>query len=122
MAPSNQKLCWNCDALVDKDAIVCLFCGSDLSHQATEPEPVWRQPKEQPRPQEQVVEQAKDRSDGALVSMLFLLPGIVFFFFSLMLVFFAEGSSLTLRWDAHYWYFWLIASGPLLFFGYKLLP
>lgn len=53
--------------------------------------------------------------------LLLLLPGCVFFIFSLCLLFFANDGYLVLRWKSMLWPFYLIVSAPLLFFGWKSL-
>lgn len=126
----NKKLCWNCEGEIDKDAIHCLFCGTELKNNppATPPEPPYRakmapQKEEQKEaianaPAKKSVEQ--DDSRGAL-SFLLLLVGAIFLAFSLFLLIFSSQGVLTLSWNASYWFVYLLVSLPCLFFGWKAL-
>ncbi len=124
----NQKLCWNCEGEVDKDAIVCLFCGSDLSINVESP--VSSPYKKSLIPEEiypeSIVKEApieKPREESSsLIAMLFLLPAIVFFLFALLIVFFSSNGTLLLRWESETWYLYVATSLPLFYFGYRLLP
>lgn len=111
----NKKLCHNCDGEIDKDALFCLYCGTDLSTQPQDvpPPPYTAQAKEQ------IVPQEKPKS-GALPLAL-LVPGAVFFVFSLFMLFFSNGDTLILEWDASYWFIYLLVSLPLLYLGVRLL-
>lgn len=126
----NQKLCWNCEGEVDKDAIVCLFCGADLSVSVDTPAsspyktvlaPETKEPSPSAAVKEEVMEKPQEES-SSLIAMLFLLPGIVFLLFALLLVFFASDGSLILRWNSNTWYLYALAALPLFYFGYRLLP
>ena len=124
----NQKLCWNCEGEVDKDAIVCLFCGSDLSINVESPvsSPYKKSLIAEQIYPESIVKEApieKPREESSsLIAMLFLLPAIVFFLFALLLVFFSFNGTLLLRWESKTWYLYVATSLPLFYFGYRLLP
>lgn len=127
----NQKLCWNCEGEVDKDAIVCLFCGADLSAEASIPvAPLYRamplaeEPRGEP-PAKVLTKEAVAPTESAPsspVALFFLLPGAIFLLFSLLLVFFSADGVLTLQWSSRTWYLYFAASLPLFYFGYRLLP
>ena len=125
----NQKLCWNCDGEVDKDAIVCLFCGADLSEQTVAMAPTYKttaplHEEEKALPplssEAPAAVQTKEES-SSFVAMFFLLPGLVFFLFSLLLAFFSSDGTLVLKWNSSIWYVYSIAALPLVYFGYRLL-
>lgn len=119
----NQKLCWNCEGEVDKDAIVCLFCGADLSEQGDIPPPSPYRAIAATLPDEaQSKEKAPTKEEGtSAIALFFLLPGIIFLLFSLLLVFFSTDGILTFQWHSRTWYLYFITSLPLFYFGYRLL-
>ena len=127
----NQKLCWNCEGEVDKDAIVCLFCGADLSAQPSVPvTPPYRaaalseeMPEESsPKVHAKEAVAPVENTPSSPVALFFLLPGAIFLLFSLLLVFFSSDGVLTLQWSSRTWYLYFVASLPLFYFGYRLLP
>ncbi|MDR3624150.1 MAG: zinc ribbon domain-containing protein [Chlamydiales bacterium] len=128
----NKKLCWNCEGEIDKDAIHCLFCGTELMDQEKiaskePPEPPYRQ-KRPPKSKEEVKEKVQvlqepiqEVQNESTFSFILLLMGAVFFAFSFFLLFFENKGILTLSWNASYWFVYLIISAPLFFFGWKIL-
>ncbi len=123
-----QKLCWNCEGEVDRESIVCLFCGSNLSINTENIVPSAYNKKTLtseeintgPIVKESSIENPREE-ECSLIAMIFLLPAIVFFMFALLLLFFSSNDVLLLRWEAHTWYLYIIISLPLFYFSYRLL-
>ncbi len=53
--------------------------------------------------------------------LVLLLGGSLFLLFSLMMVFFSEEGVFTLQWKSKYWFYYLLASLPLLYLGWRAL-
>ena len=53
--------------------------------------------------------------------MLLLLPGSFFLFFGMILLFFSNDGTLSLEWNAHYWFFYLLLAAPLIYYGWRTL-
>jgi hypothetical protein len=129
----STRLCWSCEGDVSFDAVKCPFCGVDLDV-LTETESV-SSPEETPLVADpafavtvdewnQALEQdtgKEESSSNEAISLLLLLPGVVFFLFGLTLLFFAEGGMLQLQWKADFAYFYFVGALPLLFFGWRNL-
>lgn len=56
-----------------------------------------------------------------ILPMLLLLPGAFFLLFGFILLLFSKDGTLTLEWNAHYAFFYLAFSLPLIFFGWRFL-
>ena len=131
-----KKLCWNCEGEVERDAILCRFCGVNVLHVV--PIELHQQPAI-PLPPYAVHEESSDEenvaeADGAaqddkeadgpprlsLSALLFSTLGTFFLLFALVLILFSDKGVLTLKWKASYWLVYLLAAFPLLFFGWKL--
>ncbi len=55
-----------------------------------------------------------------VLSLAFLLIGAAFAIFGLVLWLFADQTGhLNLRWNAHYWFVYVLISAPLLYLGWK---
>lgn len=135
------KLCWNCEGVVDRHAENCLYCGVYLHPGQEEEEddsPPYspRQKKEEaPSPPysaeegTEKVEEVEYSSDykgsedvkGMILPLLFLLVGATFLVFSMMLYFFSKDGYLVMKWNASYWFIYLIFSLPLLYIGWRTL-
>lgn len=111
-----KKLCWNCHGNIAMNCASCPYCGVQLDEQRMEEPEEMRmvQPVHMPPPPSKSFKEA-------LYPLLCLLPGAVFFLFSLVLLLFSQQGVLTLRWSAAYWYVYLGASLPLLYLGWRLL-
>ena len=59
--------------------------------------------------------------NSAIISLMLLLAGSVFLFFSLALLLFSRNGVLTLHWNGDIWFVYLILSLPMLFFGWRYL-
>jgi hypothetical protein len=147
----NRKRCFNCDASVHTHATKCPYCGTDLSEHPASPflsatpppapseelvvtrrvvtAPPYNATPESP-PSFQMAPDGpspppKERSGSSLrtavLPMLLLLPGAFFLLFGAILILFSSEGVLTLRWNAHYWAFYLAVALPLLYFGWRAL-
>lgn len=75
-----------------------------------------RQSTEKPQKEE---ENAKLKANKEIMSLLLLLPGVVFFLFGLMLMFFSKGGVLSLEWNQNVAYFYFLGATPLLYLGWR---
>jgi len=134
----NKKLCWNCEGNVEKEAVQCLYCGVTLTPSYEDEAPPYQISSQQstsiPFPPYNSSETNQEgiqpihpslgsTAESHIISIPFalLLSGIVLFLFSLILLFFSKDGVLTLKWNAHYWFLYLVIALPLLLFGWKLL-
>ncbi len=138
-AKKRQKLCYNCEGEVDLDVIVCPFCAADLREEKPEQQaPQLQQsfknidtqqslypPPYSPRVREIEEEvqsaQVGEEPKGSYGSVILLTLGAQLLLLGLFMLFFSSKGSLILKWDARFWYFYIIASIPLLIFGAKSL-
>jgi len=141
---TKTKLCWNCNAEVERSAENCLYCGVYL-HPSPEdldtstgdtpfasPPPLY-QPEETKEEEllveeetevEAPIEQAPPEQSelkATALPLTFLIMGSIFFLFSLILLLFSTDGLLVMKWDATYWFVYLFLSLPLLFVGWKSL-
>lgn len=56
-----------------------------------------------------------------VLPIVFLVSGAFCFIFSLIMYFFANDGVFTLRWNANYWFIYILLSLPLLFVGWRTL-
>ncbi len=56
---------------------------------------------------------------STLIPTILFSIGINIFLLSLLLFFFSEDGDLFLKWDARFWFLYLLVAAPLVFFGYK---
>ena len=66
-------------------------------------------------------EEAPTQEGGGLWSILLLTVGANLLALGLILFFFSEGGTLTLKWNAHAWFLYCLVSVPLLMLGWRLL-
>lgn len=132
---TKKKLCWNCEGNVDLKHETCPYCGvslniSPIAGTKPDPKPPYRSTansKVPPAPypikeEEKSVEEpaASNEFRSIAFSLTFLLLGSVLSIFSLILALFADANGIfTLRWQAQYWYIYLILAIPLLYFGWR---
>lgn len=128
---TKKKLCWNCEGEVLLTVTNCPFCGVNVEavedpltppYKPTENAEIPPSPytPKAPQPQEEEEEAAETDPKNLLLSLAFLLVGAAFAIFGLVLWLFADQTGhLTLRWNGHYWYVYLLISLPLLFLGWK---
>lgn len=138
-----QKLCYNCEGEVDLDVIVCPFCAADLREEKPEQltphfhqtqknfdteatlypppyAPRVREEGEEPSAQQPVI-QDEEEPKGSYGSIILLTLGAQLLLLGLFMLFFSSKGILVLKWDARFWYFYMMASIPLLIFGVKSL-
>jgi hypothetical protein len=159
-----NKLCWNCEGNVSRDAANCKYCGVYLHRDDDDDDDIYEDEIEEevkaptspppttnpgptlvkpvsaetaiPRPPyntEKVVTATLDKnsvhSDANYVTALktvvaplvLLSAGSVFVIFAFLLYFFSSNGVLQLQWNSSYWFYYLLAALPLLFFGWKFL-
>lgn len=132
----DKKLCWNCDGYVGIHLSKCPYCAASL-HLANESslegkkvasrsfsisEEEWKQAlSEKSSSQTEKKEADTDfLSKKQITAFLLLLPGIVLFFFGLVLLFFSnEKGELILRWKQNSALFYLLAASPLIYLGWR---
>ncbi len=139
-----QKLCHNCEASIDVDVIVCPFCAADLREERPEEKTnsylsikeasqvsqslyssdfVKAHPKEEvlteDAPSAEVESNAKT-SSVFLPTILFTL-GVQLFLFGLLVLLFSHKGVVILKWDARFWFFYILMAIPFLIFGYRSL-
>ena len=56
-----------------------------------------------------------------VIPMVLLMAGSMLLLFGIMMFLFSHQGYLTIRWDASYWFYYLLVSVPLLFFGWKAI-
>ncbi len=145
----HKKICWNCEGYVHIYELQCPYCGVDLSPSSGEDVPENQHTAQDeleshiPPPYSQleniIDEENKDgfekeenfnnqeyssiesESSLSLTPLILLLPGSVLFLFGIALFLFAYDGVLTLTFDAKYWFMYLFASVPLIYFGFKPL-
>ena len=133
-----QKLCYNCDAEIDIDVIVCPYCAADLREEGQEQRyssyithvDKSYQPKsietgeavlEEPHDEvEEEVQSDEGRSNTLLPTILFTL-GIQLCVLSLLMLLFSHKGVVILKWDARYWFVYLLISVPFLSFGLRAM-
>jgi hypothetical protein len=54
-----------------------------------------------------------------MIAFLLLFPGIIFFLFALVLIFFSSDGVLALQWNRNVAYFYFLGAAPLLFLGWR---
>ncbi len=65
-------------------------------------------------------EEAEDKvGKTILISILTLSAGSVFFILGLLQIFFSEQGVLRLEWNTKYWFIYMLASLPMLYWGYR---
>ncbi|NGX58641.1 MAG: hypothetical protein K940chlam3_01549, partial [Chlamydiae bacterium] len=141
------KLCWNCEGVVDRSSENCVYCGVYLHPEKEETDgfdsDVSRSPlytpeddqdielqEHQPHYQtedEKILNEEIHGDDikvtvsedirGVILPLLFLLAGSVFLLFGLILYFFSNDGVFVLKWNANYWFIYLLFSFPFLYIG-----
>ena len=130
-----QKLCYNCDAEIDIDVIVCPYCAADLREEGQEQRysSYITHVDQSYRPKgtgiieetlEKSVEAAEEgeeaKSNTLLPTVLFTL-GIQLCILSLLMLLFSHKGVVILKWDARYWFVYLLISVPFLSFGLRAM-
>lgn len=145
-AKKRQKLCLSCDASVDIDVIVCPYCGADLTqakeNMNEEPResllyseqnisslypPPYQEKKlyEESFEPEQTSDVEKPTSQNlkslAILPIFFVSLGMMLFTLGLFILVFSTNGQAILKWNAKYWFLYILFSVPLMVFGYKSL-
>lgn len=119
----------------------CPFCGVYLSpvfngqeddkHSLVAPYRLVTTEEEVPKSPYHVDEEPKEEAAASpvlaevnpvkqtVMTMALLFSGSILLFFGSLLMVFSENGSLTLHWNAEFWYLYLAFSLPLLFLGWR---
>lgn len=143
-----KKLCWNCDGRVALSDENCPYCGVYLSssslinqqnensthiapYQTGSDKSIPASPYEMKKNEEEskaedstelVHEEALNPSQkSALLPLALMLAGSVLLVFGLILLTFSHQGTLTLQWNASYWFVYLGAASIMLFVGWRSL-
>lgn len=108
-------------AAAPEESIVPSPLYSPHNIQAEEPNAAAKKNEEQKIPSPTAQLSFKGAFDQALISILLLLAGTVFFLFSMVLFLYSNEGIFVLRWNANLWPFFFLFSLPLLFFGWRAL-
>lgn len=148
-AKKRQKLCLSCDASVDVDVIVCPYCGADLT-QAKEnldeeiqnsllyPEqnisplypsqyPENSYSEESSQNEESEIHESEEKMPVSQFNFSAVLPiflfslGVMLFTLGLFVLVFSTNGQAILKWNAKYWFLYILLSIPFVIFGYKSL-
>lgn len=139
-----QKMCYNCEGAIDLDVIVCPYCAADLREEKPEQQAPSYNPKNilknlntqqslypsQKPPERVEAEEETDEEPAEMVSTeeeardmigptVLMTLGAQLLLFGLLMLFFSNKGVMVLKWDARLWYAYVLASIPLLIFGYK---
>lgn len=129
----SKKLCWNCEGELERDAILCRYCGVNVLHvacQETSGEDLQVPPPPYAAHASNQLEEASPSSEDndtmpttrkhfSLTGLLSLVLASFFFLFAFFLLFFSKEGVLTLQWDASYWLFYILFSLPFFFLGWR---
>lgn len=137
-------MCYNCEGEIDLDVIVCPFCAADLraekpeqqtpsynpsatlknmnTQQSLYPTPQAAKARPEETFEEEVdepVPQATEEAKNIFGPTILMTLGAQLLLFGLLMLIFSSNGSMVLKWDARLWYFYVLASIPLLIFGFK---
>lgn len=143
---NDKRLCWNCDGGVSHHISKCPFCGVDVKKPlpsdnkssfdgfaspfqkapdtTTTPNPPYTSQQEIVNEEKTHLLEEKTQIQTAkkeIISLILLLPGIIFFLFSLTLLIFSRDGFLSLSWNQNVAYFYFSGSIPLIYLGWKAL-
>lgn len=139
-----QKLCHNCEGEIDLDVIVCPFCAADLREE--KPEKAYgafvatsdvlsqKETMQSLYPhmnlEDEEVEESSELSSPQeesgkaanviLPTILFTL-GVQLCVLGILMALFSHKGMIVLKWDARFWFFYLLGSVPFLVLGYRSL-
>jgi hypothetical protein len=131
-ANQKKRLCWNCDGTVDVHLSHCTYCGAELlrdqeameqefSHEDEEESVFEEEGQFEEEEEEREHEPARIRQRSLTLPFMLMVPGTLLGLFGLMVWLFSHDGALELRWDASYWYIYVLLSLPLLVFGWRSL-
>ena len=81
----------------------------------------WQESLEMPTKTEDLSKEEASHTKKEITAFLLLLPGLVFFLFGALLLFFSKEGKLVLEWNQNFGYLYLLGAVPLLFLGYRSL-
>ena len=161
-----NKLCWNCEGNVSRDAINCKYCGVYLHRDDDDEDDIYEEEEVEeevkpalaipalaavstgptlvkpvsstaPIPRPPYIPEGSGISHenaavlnentyivavrSVIAPLVLLSAGSIFVIFAFLLYFFSTNGVLQLKWSSDYWIYYLLASIPLLFFGWKFL-
>lgn len=139
-------MCYNCEGEIDLDVIVCPFCAADLREEKPEQQAPSYNPtallknlntqqslypnqssqkgrqEEESQEEEPSLASSEEGEPRDIVGPTVLMTlGTQLFLFGFLMLIFSKNGVMVLHWDARLWYFYLLASIPLLIFGYKAI-
>ncbi|MBX7066485.1 MAG: hypothetical protein K1X28_04585 [Parachlamydiales bacterium] len=136
-------MCYNCEGEVDLDVIVCPYCAADLREEKPEQHaPQFNQaasmknldtqaslypsqnsprPPREEEPAQEAAIHAEEEPKASYGPVILLTLGAQLFILGLFMLIFSSKGALVLKWDARFWYFYVLASIPLFIFGVKSL-
>ncbi len=136
-------MCYNCEGELDLDVIVCPYCAADLREEKPEQQrpsynpsvslknlttqqslypSQYAEPKAEEEPTQEAAPAVEmEESKNILGPILLLTLGVQLLLFGLLMALFSHHGQLILKWDARFWFLYLLASVPFLIFGYKSL-
>ncbi len=145
-ATPKKKLCWNCEGRVSLAEENCPYCAvylgpapdengeskdilappyriveSEEENIPASPYALKKEDQEQEESEETDLSYAKTDVKEVVLPLGLLSSGTLFLLFGLVLWMFSENGTFTLTWNGDYWYYYLILSLPLLFFGWRAL-
>ncbi len=146
-ATQKKKLCWNCEGRVSLEEENCPYCAVYLGPAPdegvkqdvlappyrlveTEEEESQKAPASPYEMEEQLaqavqdvpeLEETKNDLKQVIFPVAFLSAGSLFLLFGLILLMFSDQGTLTLSWNAEYWYVYLVFALPALFLGWRAL-
>lgn len=142
MTPSpKKKLCWNCEGRVSLAEENCPYCAVYLGPAPDEngetkdilvppyrlveaeeeiipPSPYTQEKKREEVENQEDYSVAKKDFREVVLPLGLLSAGSLFFVFGLILLMFSDKGIFTLTWNGAYWYFYLLFSLPMVFFGW----
>lgn len=136
-------MCYNCEGEVDLDVIVCPYCAADLREEKPEqsapqfnqaasmknldtqaslyPSQHTQRPPREEEPVHETAIQSEEEPKASYGPIILMTLGAQLLILGLFMLIFSSKGALVLKWDARFWYFYVLASIPLLIFGVKSL-
>lgn len=137
-------MCYHCEGEVDLDVIVCPYCAADLREEKPEQRAphsnqvaamknmdtqqslypsqyAARPPRQEEESVEQTVVQTEEEPRDSYGPVLLLTLGAQLLILGFFMLLFSSKGMLVLKWDARFWYFYMLAAIPLFVFGMKSL-
>ncbi len=143
-----QKLCHNCEGGIDVDVIVCPFCAADLREErpeersssylasmkesasksqvsqslySSEPRKVQKEEVLEEEVAAVVATPEEAKAPSVFLPTILFTLGVQLFLFGLLVLLFSHKGVVVLKWDARFWFFYILMAFPFLIFGYRSL-